>query len=251
MTHASGLPEYFEAEGFAAAVTADPDKVWTPAERIGYVLGAKPLFPAGKGFAYADTNYILVGVIAEKAAGKDLYAEIDRRLLKPLKLDRTLPSDRRAIPDLACGYARPQNPLGYEGRAVKDGKLVINPQMEWAGGGFASTPEDLARWAKALYEGKVFKKPGTLAAMLTGVDTGGGRGGGKGVKYGLGVQLRGSEWGPSYGHGGWFPGYLTEVEYFPEHKVAVAVQFNTDVGRSIKKGLRAYVGDVVRVVLER
>jgi hypothetical protein len=75
------------------------------------------------------------------------------------------------------------------------------------------------------------------------------RGGGKGVRYGLGVQILESEWGPSYGHGGWFPGYRTEVEYFPKHRVAVAMQFNTDVGRALKKGLRAYIGDVAGVVL--
>jgi D-alanyl-D-alanine carboxypeptidase len=55
--------------------------------------------------------------------------------------------------------------------------------------------------------------------------------------------------GPSYGHGGWFPGYLSEVEYFPEHKVAIVVQFKTDVGKSIKKGLCAYVGDVTEIIL--
>jgi D-alanyl-D-alanine carboxypeptidase len=134
---------------------------------------------------------------------------------------------------------------------VKDGKLVMNPQFEWAGGGLATTPEDLARWAKVLYEGGAFKKGETLAAMLNGVDAAEGRGGGKGNKYGLGVQIRGSEWGPSYGHSGWFPGYLSDVEYFPEHKVAIAVQFNTDEGKSLKKGLRAYVGDAAALVLAR
>lgn len=249
MNHTSGLPEYYEAKGFAAAVTADPDKVWTPAGRVAFVLDAVPLFAAGKGWAYADTNYILAGMVAERAAGKPLYEEVRRRLLVPLKLERTVPSDRRVIAELVPGYAGPRNPLGYEGRSIVDGRFVINPQMEWAGGGFASTPEELARWAKALYEGTVFQKPETLAAMLAGVDASGGRGGGKGSKYGLGVQLRESPWGPSYGHGGWFPGYLTEVEYFPEYKVAIAVQFNTDIGKAIKKGPRGYVADVARAVL--
>lgn len=250
MNHTSGLPEYFEAKAFTKAITADPDKVWKPAELVAYVLDAKPLFAAGQGWAYADTNYILAGMVAEKASGKPLFEEVRRRLLVPLKLERTIPSDRRVIPDLVPGYAGLRgNPLGYEGRSIVDGKFVMNPQMEWAGGGFASTPEDLARWAKALYEGKVFQKPVTLTAMLAGVDAGGGRGGGKGNRYGLGVQMRESPWGPSYGHGGWFPGYRTEVEYFPKYKVAVAVQFNTDIGQSLKKGLRGYVGDVARVVL--
>jgi D-alanyl-D-alanine carboxypeptidase len=120
--------------------------------------------------------------------------------------------------------------------------------MEWTGGGFASTAEDLAKWAKALYEGKVLK-PEALAQMLNGVETPGGRGGGSGSKYGLACQIRPSEWGTSYGHGGWFPGYLSEMEYFPEKKIAIAVQFNTDAGRQIKRGLRAYIAEVAKIIL--
>ena len=78
--------------------------------------------------------------------------------------------------------------------------------------------------------------------MLTGVEASGGRGGGKKSQYGLGVQIRDSDWGRSYGHGGWFPGYMTEVVYYPEKKIAVAVQFNTDEGKSLKKGPPAYAG---------
>jgi ABC-type lipoprotein release transport system permease subunit len=29
--------------------------------------------------------------------------------------------------------------------------------------------------------------------------------------YGLGVQIRQTEFGETYGHGGWFPGYLSEI----------------------------------------
>jgi D-alanyl-D-alanine carboxypeptidase len=250
LNHTAGLPEYFEQKGFAEAIKADADKAWKPAELVAYVLDVKPLFAVGKGWSYADTDYILVGMVIERATGKLLFEEIERRLLKPLRLEKTAASDRRVIPGLVTGYARPRNPLGFEGRTIVDGKLVTNPQFEWAGGGLATTPEDLARWAKALYEGKAFKKKATLETMLSGVDATSPRGGGKGVKYGLGVQIRESEWGSCYGHGGWFPGYLSEVEYFPDHKVAIAVQFNTDVTRSIKKGQRAYVGDVAEIILK-
>jgi D-alanyl-D-alanine carboxypeptidase len=249
LNHTAGLPEYFEQEGFAAAIKADPDRVWSPAELLAFVLDRKPLFPVGKGYSYADTDYILVGLATERASGKPLFAEIDRRLLKPLDLTGIVPSDRRVIPGLVPGYAGPRNPLGFEGRTVNDQRLVTNPQFEWAGGGLATTPEDLARWAKALYEGRAFKQKATLDSMLTGVDAGTGRGGGRGVQYGLGVQIRPTTWGPSYGHGGWFPGYLSEVAYFPDRKVAIAVQFNTDVGRSIKKGAPAYVADIADVFL--
>jgi D-alanyl-D-alanine carboxypeptidase len=248
LNHTAGLPEYFEQKGFAEALKADHDRAWKPSELMAFVLDAKPLFAVGKGWAYADTHYILVGMAAERASGKPLFEEIQRRLLKPLKLAGIVPSDRREVAGLVTGYVGPRNPLGFEGRTVRDGKLVTNPQFEWAGGGLATTPEDLARWAKALYEGGTFKKKVTLETMLSGVDATGGRGGGKGNKYGLGVQIRESEWGRSYGHAGWFPGYLTEVAYFPERRVAVAVQFNTDIGKSLKKGVPAYVTDMARII---
>jgi D-alanyl-D-alanine carboxypeptidase len=248
MTHSSGLPEYFEVKGAIETLRAAPYRVWKPAELVTYILDAKPLFAAGQGWAYADTNYILVGMVVERATGRALYDEVTRRLLKPLKLERTIPSDRRDLPETAVGYSMPRSPFGVEGRMIVNGKFLLNPQFEWAGEGFASTPEDLARWAKALYEGR-FHSPETVVQMLTGVDASQGRGSGPGQEYGLGVQIRESPWGMSYGHGGWFPGYRTEVEYFPKFQTAIAVQFNTDAGRSIGKGLRAYIGDVAKVVL--
>jgi len=51
---------------------------------------------------------------------------------------------------------------------------------------------------------------------------------GKGDEYGLGVQIRHTDLGITYGHGGWFPGYLSEMEYFPDQRVAIAMQVNTD-----------------------
>ncbi|HKA17292.1 MAG TPA: serine hydrolase domain-containing protein [Blastocatellia bacterium] len=249
MNHSSGIPEHVLNKNFIAAMRKDPDRIWKPEELLTYILDAKPLFAAGKGWSYADTNYILVGMIFERSTKKTVYGEVERRILRPFKLERTVPSDRRILPDVITGYSMPNSPFGFEGRVIVDGKFIINPQMEWTGGGFASTAEDLARWAKLLYEGKVLKNV-TLAQMLEGVTANEGRGSGAGNKYGLAVQIRPSEFGVSYGHGGWFPGYISEMEYFPQHKVAVAIQFNTDAQRTLKKGMRAYIADAMRIILD-
>jgi D-alanyl-D-alanine carboxypeptidase len=249
MNHSSGIPEHVLNKDFIAAMKKDPDRIWKPEELIAYILDAKPLFAAGQGFSYADTNYILVGMIYERVTRKTVYGEVERRILKPLKLERTIPSDRRELP-VITGYSMPNSPFGFEGTVIIRGKFIINPQMEWTGGGFASTAEDLARWAKLLYEGKVLKKE-ALDQMLNGVAASEGRGGGSGNRYGLAVQIRPSDWGISYGHGGWFPGYRSEMEYFPQNRIAVAVQFNTDDARAIKKGLRAYIADAMRIIIER
>ena len=248
MNHSSGIPEHVLNKDFIAEMKKDPDRIWKPEELIAYILDAKPLFAAGHGWSYADTNYILAGMIFERVTGKTVYGEVERRILKPLKLDRTIPSDRRVLPQVITGYSMPNSPFGFEGRVILNGKFIINPQMEWTGGGFASTAEDLARWAKLLYEGKVLKKE-TLDQLLTGVEAKEGRGSGAGNKYGLAVQIRPSEWGVSYGHGGWFPGYLSEMEYFPQQRIAVAVQFNTDASPTLKKGPRAYIADAMRIIV--
>lgn len=249
LNHTSGLPEYFAGKEFPDSLKADPDKPRKPEDLLAFVFDKPPLFAVGKGWAYSDTDFVVAGMIFEKASGKPLFDEITRRLLVPLKLDRTIPSDKRTLPEMAVGYSMPRSPFGIEGRMIRDGKFVFNPQFEYAGGGLASTPEDLAKWAKALYEGKAFRKKETLDAMLTGVDSPAARGGGKGQKYGLGVQIRDTEWGPSYGHGGWFPGYRSEVEYFPKKKVAVAIQFNTDAPRALAKGPTAYLREVAKLAL--
>jgi D-alanyl-D-alanine carboxypeptidase len=243
MNHTSGIPEHVLHKDFIKALKEQPDKVWKPEELATFILDREPLFEAGQGWSYADTNYILVGMIFERVSGKTVYGEVTRRILKPLKLKETLPSDSRVIPKLITGYVSPNSPFGIEGRTIIDGKFVVNPQMEWCGGGFASTAEDLARWAKALYEGRVFRQT-TFDQLLDAIPAKTG----KGDKYGLGVQVRQTDWGLSYGHGGWFPGYLSEMEYFPKHRMAIAIQFNTDNFRQLKKRPHDYVLEIARIV---
>lgn len=247
MNHTSGIPEHVLHKDFTKAMLEKPDKTWKPEELVAFILDREPLFEAGKGWAYADTNYILVGMIFERAAsgreGKTVYGEVQRRILSKFRLKETVPSDSRVIAGLIPGYSQPGSPFGFEGRTIIDGKFIINPQMEWCGGGFASTARDLARWAKFLYEGKVVDRP-SLEDLLNAVPAKTGQG----DRYGLGVQVRESVWGVSYGHGGWFPGYLSEMEYFPRHKAAIAVQFNTDDFRKLKKRPRAYIAEVAAIV---
>lgn len=244
MNHSSGIPEHVLNGDFLKALRDQPDKVWKPEELVAYILDRKPLFEAGKGWSYADTNYILVGMIFERASGKTVYAEAQRRLLGKLKLKETSPSDSRQLPGLIPGYVAENSPFGFSGRTLlDDGRFIVNPQMEWCGGGFVSTAQDLARWAKFLYEGKVLDRA-SLKDLLDAVPAKTGRG----DKYGLGVQVRQTDWGISYGHGGWFPGYLSEMEYFPQYKAAIAVQLNTDDFRKLKKNTHGFVAEVARLV---
>jgi D-alanyl-D-alanine carboxypeptidase len=224
LAHRTGLARYEFDPEFARTLRAQPDHVWEPAELVAYVLDERPAFGAGAGFQYSDTNFILLGMVIEKVTGKTLYQEVERRLLEPLGLDGVAPQDSRTLPGLAQGYLEPGDPFtGSERTLLADGRFVINPQFEWAGGGFVASGGALARWAKALYGGP------TLSAELRARMTQGreARELGRGMEYGLGCQIWPGPHGRSVGHGGFFPGYLTEMRYWPEHKVAVAVQVNT------------------------
>lgn len=246
MNHTSGLVRYEFKEEFARDLTANPDKVWKPEELISYIFDTKAPFEAGKGWDYSDTNYIVLGMIIERVTGKRYYDLVRKRILGPLNLENTVPSDGRVIRGLVQGYAGEGNPFGGTDAMMRDGKFVINPQFEWTGGGMASTTEDLARWAKAMYEGRAFDAKllpqmfdGVPAPML-GTET----------KYGLGVIIRPTPFGTSYGHSGFFPGYLTEMIYLPERKIALAIQVNSSVPRAIGESPFKFLVEAAGIILE-
>ncbi|MCC6243213.1 MAG: beta-lactamase family protein [Gemmatimonadaceae bacterium] len=222
MQHTSGLVRYEFQPTVTATLRSDPFREWTPLDRLRVLFGTRAPFAAGTSWEYSDTNYIVLGMIIERLTGRSYYDVVQRRVLGPLQLNATMPSDRRAMPMVANGYAGPKNELGgYDGSIGADGLFAINPQFEWTGGGMASTTGDLARWAKLLYEGKAFA-PTMLPVMLDAVPARLG----PNVKYGLGVMLRPTALGISWGHSGFFPGYATEMAYFPYARVAVALQIN-------------------------
>src|SRR5204862_7246822 len=61
LDHRSGLPRYEFQPEFARDLNAQPECVWKPADLLAYVLEHEPENAANAGFAYADTNYIVLG----------------------------------------------------------------------------------------------------------------------------------------------------------------------------------------------
>lgn len=232
MNHTSGLVRYEFNERFTADLTASPDRVWRPQELVAYILDAAAPFAAGQGWEYSDTNYIVLGMIMEKVTGRSYYDLARERVLRPAGLTATVPSDARVIAGLANGYAGANNPFGGADAMLVDGRMVINPQFEWTGGGMASTAADLARWGKRLYEGGAFDAS-MLPKLLDGVPARLGQN----TKYGLGVIIRETPLGTLYGHSGFFPGYQAEMLYMPAQKAAVAFQVNSSVPGALGRGV--------------
>ena len=229
MTHTSGLVRYEMNPKFTADLRAQPDKAWTPEEELSYLFDATPPFAAGQGWDYSDTNYIVLGIILEGITGTKLYDEVRTRFLTPLQLTRVVPSTSLRIPGLVPGYAGARDPLGLPDEVISSGQFVVNPQFEWTGGGYATSPLDLARWGHELYAGRAL----SAAARKLMIDAAVPARLGPETKYGLGVIVRGTTpVGPTWGHSGFFPGYLTELIHLPESGVTLAVQVNTSDGRA-------------------
>jgi D-alanyl-D-alanine carboxypeptidase len=58
---------------FWASCRQEPERVWRPDELVAYVLDRPARSSVGGGWAYSDTNYILLGMVLEKAAGESVY----------------------------------------------------------------------------------------------------------------------------------------------------------------------------------
>jgi D-alanyl-D-alanine carboxypeptidase len=243
MNHTSGLVRYEFNPKFTADLSANPDKVWSGLDRLAYLFDAKPPFAPGAGWEYSDTNYIVLGMIIEKIAKNDYYAELRKRILVPFALKDTVPADSRTVAGLVQGYAGPKNPFGGKDEMISGGKFAVNPQFEWTGGGLAVTALDLAKWGEVLYEGRAFDAS-LMATFLDGVPAKLG----PETKYGLGVIIRPTALGVTYGHSGFMPGYQTELMYFPDLKTSIAVQVNSSALRSTGRPLRTYVTEFATVI---
>lgn len=230
LRHTAGLPDHVHMEPFATEMVsrvASGRDALSPEGAIGFVFGSEPLFPAGMGWSYSDTGYLLLGLVIEEATKRSWYELVDALLLDPLGLDATAPSDRRDIPALAVGYTGPDNPFGMPRRTMEAGRLVWDPKMEWTGGGLFSTSPDLARWGHLLFGGEALAAP-YLDRLLDGVAVSPDA---PGICYGAGIAIYAdTPRGPVWGHGGWIPGYVSSLRHYADHDVTVAFQINTDVG---------------------
>ena len=233
MQHTTGIPRYIGQPEFLADIKQNPHKERSPEDCIAYVLNKTPLHPTGKGWGYSDTNYLILGLIMEQESKRTYYDMLQEWILKPLKLSNTTPIKVDSFEGMVQGYI--DNPLfGLPDKMIQNGQLVMNPEFEWTGGGVLSNTLDLAIWAKQLHEGKVVGSS-VYQQLIQAVDQRTGQVSNSG--YGLGTFVWNKPTGIRYGHAGFFPGYLTQVEYSKNHKYALAIQLNTDGSYPLMAGM--------------
>ncbi len=230
----SGLYTYDDDPEFWSVLERDPTKIWTPAEVLAIAFTHPPYFPPGTDFHYSNTNYALLGLIAEKIEGKPLASCFQGRLFGPLGLkDTMLPATgSNTIPDpYSHGYL--YGGCSFRKAAAKAGTLKPddctdqNSSYASAAGGVISTANDCAIWIKALVGGKVLNADYQRHWLdsLQPEDPSKP----EGQKYGYGISQ--ISWGPNtiYFHGGEMPGFNSKISYDPTNKLTLIIWTNLTV----------------------
>ncbi|MDH6579164.1 serine hydrolase domain-containing protein [Kitasatospora sp. MAP5-34] len=205
LNHTSGLPDYAKDYGFSLSYALDtqPYQAWSPQTLVNLALTQhQPTSAPGRQWSYANTNYVLAGMVIKAVTGNDAATEIQHRIIEPLGLhDTTFPT---ADPTLHGNYLHGYEYPGGFSFAIMD-VTVSDVQAYGSAGAIVSTLDDLATFSRALLAGKLLP-PAQEAELKTTVPTGEGTSG-----YGLGIdhmQLPCGQW--AWTHDGAVLGYYSD-----------------------------------------
>lgn len=230
MKHTSGLPRYIFQPEFIESIKNTPLIDRSPEQCIAFVLNKDPLFRAGGGFAYSDTNYLILGLIIETITGQS-YNDLLEGFISKHNLTNTNPAVSRKQAGLVQGYIGSQNFFGLPSEMLQDGLLAINPAFEWTGGGTITNVSDLAGLAYLIHNNRLLDST-TYEQFVSPVHMRSGQPHYDG--YGLGTFVWSQGGDLKYGHSGFFPGYQTHVEYSTDKQYSIAIQINTDEGMNLQ-----------------
>jgi len=204
LTHTSGIAR--DSPAF------DPLKLQSDDEVVRAVYSQPLQFPPGSRFAYSNLNYYCVAEIIQKASGMPWPDFIASRIFAPAGLTSTRTTTATDIvPHRASGYET-------SGGKIKNADIWIALRPS---GAFLSTVLDLARWDNALDSGKVLTaatrgQMWTPARLTDGTTNG----------YGFGWFLDEINGHRRVRHSGGVPGFVCEMERFPDDRLTVIVMAN-------------------------
>lgn len=225
LNHTSGLFNSLFDPAVLKSFTGQDTTVWTPRQLLAAGVRHDPMFAPGADYAYSNTNYIALGLIAEKATGHTMGDLIQQRIAGPLHLKNTYlvtGTDTTKSRALAHGYEPdaahiaallpPGVPDGtaFAGPARSAGFVDTtwnNMSTEWAAGGMVSTAQDWARFDSALLSGKLLPAA-LLQEMRT---TRPEEADFPNRRYGLGLEQVTTPCGTVWGHNGEVAGYSSEA----------------------------------------
>ena len=158
LVHTSGVPIFYTEEFLDVLYEQEPNLAQSPDDVIAVAdaVSGGSYFAPGTQYGYSKTNYLLLGRIIEQVTGEPLEVELRSRFFDPLGLNNTYLAGREKIPG--------STPLGYEyagpdtdAPTAVDGHVPQTPTVsiisaEWASGGLVSTPGDLIKVVRAIFD---------------------------------------------------------------------------------------------------
>jgi CubicO group peptidase (beta-lactamase class C family) len=212
LNHTSGIHSY----------TSSPEwqKTWnnplTPDAIVKFVANDTFDFAPGAAYRYNNTGYVLLGMVIEKVSGQKYANYLDAQFFKPLGLKQTsyCPS-KTTDPAFALGYSK--GPTGTTRAQFLD---LSHP---FSAGALCSTVGDLAKWQRALDNGKVVSAQSY--ALMTTADT---LNSGRKINYGFGLVPGMYNGHKTISHTGGINGFATAATYVPDDSLSIVVYTNYD-----------------------
>ncbi|MEE1753640.1 serine hydrolase domain-containing protein [Streptomyces sp. SP18CS02] len=229
LNHTSGVYNVTADPGFQKKVFG-PDflrhryDTWTPGQLVALAMTHEPDFAPGTDWRYSNTNYVLAGMVVEKAAGRPYAKEVERRILKPLKLRATsLPGTDARMPSPS---GRAYSTLGVQGPEAKIHDVTeLNPSIAGAAGEMISNSADLQRFVQALMKGRLLP-PRQMKELTDTVATGDE---GSPTRYGLGLMSQKLSCGKEvWGHTGGIHGSGSGMMTTRDGRHSLALNVNGD-----------------------
>ncbi|WP_181359307.1 serine hydrolase domain-containing protein [Streptomyces sporangiiformans] len=228
LNHTSGIFNYTADEEFGRTFFLKDGffkhryDTTTPEQLVRIAMSHKPDFAPGTSWNYSNTNFILAGMVIEKATGHSYGEEIRRRIIQPLGLHATsAPGTNPKVPQPS---SRAYGKLAETATGPTYDVTELNPSLAGAAGEMISDSGDLNRFYSALLRGKLLPKA-QLAEMKTTIkideipDAG----------YGLGLMERKLSCGTVvWGHGGGIHGSSSEALTTDDGRHSLSFNFNGD-----------------------
>ena len=221
LTHSSGLPRESNHPYWTGPDFPFP----TDEEVVAGLMEQETLYPARRYFQYSNLGFTLAGEIVEELSGQEYGDYVRASILEPLGMSDTypeIPAEHRGD-RLATGYSAPTRDGEREEVAFFQAKGIA------PAAGFASTAEDLARFASWQFRLTGDRQEVLHAHTLDEMHR---------VHYvdpefdtfwglGFSVSRRGDE--TFVGHGGSCPGFRSQLDMQTDEKIAVVFMANAMV----------------------
>lgn len=220
LNHTSGLYDVTSVPGYPDSMLRNPNRIFTARELMTWAR--PPLFPAGTGWDYCNTNYLLAGMVAESATGQSYGKLLRDSILTPLRLDSTF----------LDVYDNVLYPIAHPWQGGMDNFATPRKSINsaaWAAGAMYSTAGEMAQWYRALMNGKVINA-NSFKEMTTFVGSG---------NYGIGISRAIINGRRLWQHGGTiWGGYNSFMLYDTEAGVVICVLINQLPGQAMQVAIQ-------------